>query len=52
MQIFYFRKKTLRWLVTIVVVIILAIILWRIFGLNTQQAKSTLIVAQIDRMIN
>ena len=52
MQIFYFRKSTLKWVVAIVTIIILAIILWRVFGLETHQSQSTLMVAQIDRMIN
>jgi len=52
MQIFYFRKNTLKWVVAILVVIILAVILWRVFGMDMQQSESTLMVAQIDRMIN
>ncbi|MFY9176779.1 MAG: hypothetical protein WBI74_10075 [Caldicoprobacterales bacterium] len=52
MQIFYIRKRTVRWLITILVVIVLAIILWRMFGLDAQQSQNTLMVAQIDRIIN
>lgn len=52
MRIFYFRKNMLKWVVAIVVVIILAIILWRVFGLDAHQSQSTLMVAQINRIIN
>jgi len=52
MQIFYIRKSTVKWVIAIAVVIILAIIIWRIFGLDAQQSQNTLMVAQIDRIIN
>jgi len=52
MQIFYIRKSTVRWVIAIVVAIILAITIWKILGLDAQQSQNTLMVAQIDRIIN
>jgi uncharacterized protein YpmB len=47
MQIFYFRKNTLKWLIAIIAVIIIAVLLSWIFGSDAQQSQSTLMVAQI-----
>lgn len=47
MQIFYFRKNTLKWLVAVIAVIVIAFVLWWIFGTDAQQSQSTLMVAQI-----
>lgn len=52
MQIFYIRKSTVRWVIAVVVAIILAIIIWKIFALDAQQSQDTLMVAQLVRIIN
>lgn len=52
MQIFYFRKNTLKWMIAIVVIVILAFIIWRIFGMDSQQSQGTLMVAQLNTILN
>ncbi len=52
MQIFYIRKSTVKWVIAVVVAIILAIIIWKIFALDAQQSQDTLMVAQLVRIIN
>ncbi|NLJ41057.1 MAG: hypothetical protein GX352_05530 [Clostridiales bacterium] len=52
MQIFYFRKKRIKWVVAVIVIVVLGFIIWRLLGAGSQQSEETLMIAHIVRMNN